>query len=211
MSSNQETGMSQRLTSLARGLTTGQLFPPKQPTKRLVDPWLVVIDPQVVFADPESRWHVPGFDVTMGAITELAPRFGERVIVTRWLPGRKVGSWKAYFKRWEFADRPPSDPMFDLVPAAVQLSNLASVDVPTFSKWGPTMRSLIGPTPHLVLTGYSTDCCVLSTALAAADAGAAVKVIADACMSSTQTGHEAALNLMDQFSPQIKVITSDRL
>ena len=147
----------------------------------------------------------------MEVIRAVAPRFRDRVIVTRWLPGKKTGSWKAYFKRWEFADRPPTDPMFDLVPEAEDLSNLASIDVPTFSKWGPTMRSLIGPTPHLVLTGYSTDCCVLSTALAAADAGAAVKVVSDACIASTTEGHEAALRLMDQFTPQIKVITADQL
>jgi len=203
--------MSQRLTSLARGLSLGQFFPAKENHKRLTTPWLVVIDPQVVFADPESQWFVPGFDDAMEVIRAVAPRFRDRVIVTRWLPGKKTGSWKAYFKRWEFADRPPTDPMFDLVPEAEDLSNLASIDVPTFSKWGPTMRSLIGPTPHLVLTGYSTDCCVLSTALAAADAGAAVKVVSDACIASTTEGHEAALRLMDQFTPQIKVITADQL
>ena len=48
--------MSQRLTSLARGLSLGQFFPPaKQDHKRLTTPWLVVIDPQAVFADPESQ------------------------------------------------------------------------------------------------------------------------------------------------------------
>jgi len=203
------------LNQLARGLSSlgiGRRPTAKQPSKQLLAPWLVVIDPQVVFALPDSPWSLPGFATTMDVIGAIAPRFGDRVIVTRWLPGRqRVGSWRAYFRRWPFADRLPTDPMFDLVPAASELSPLASLDLPTFGKWGPAMRQLIGPTPHLVLTGFSTDCCVISTALAAIDAGASVKVVSDACTASTTAGHDAALMLMDQFAPQIKVVASSQL
>jgi len=215
MSTDLQPQITNRLDQLARGLATlgiGRRQIAKQPSKRLTAPWLVVVDPQVVFAEQDSPWAVPGFAAAMDVIADIAPRFGERVIVTRWLPGKqRVGSWRAYFRRWEFADRAPSDPMYDLVPAAKGLSPLASLDLPTFGKWGPALRMLIGPTPHLVLTGFSTDCCVLSTALAAADAGAAVKVVSNGCAASTTEGHSAALMLLDQFAPQIKVVASNQL
>ena len=48
----------------------------------------------------------------------------------------------------------------------------------------------------MVLAGVSTDCCVLSTALAAADAGVRVRVVADACAGVSEAGHERALAAM---------------
>ncbi|MCL2465463.1 MAG: cysteine hydrolase [Micrococcales bacterium] len=175
-------------------------------------PWLVVIDPQVIFADPASPWGAPAFDEAMAVIEALAPRFGERVIVTRFVPGKvHVGSWRAYFKHWDFADLPATDPMYQLVPAAAHLSTLSSVDMPTFSKWGNALRGLIGPTPRLVLAGCATDCCVISTALAAADSGATVRVISDACAGSSDENHAAALKVMALYAPQIKVLTASQL
>jgi len=212
MSNTPQPRIGQALTTLARTLTANRQAAQPANTKRLAAPWLVVIDPQVVFADVASPWAAHGFGTAMDVIADMAPRFGDRVIVTRWLPGKlRVGSWRAYFKRWEFADRPPTDPMFNLVPDAQRLSALTTIDLPTFGKWGPTMRMLIGPTPNLVLTGFSTDCCVVSTALAAADSGATVRVISDACAASSDENHQGALKLMDNFAPQIKVISAAQL
>ena len=42
---------------------------------------------------------------------------------------------------------------------------------------------------RLVLVGVSTDCCVLSTALAAADEGVSVRVVADACAGVDDDTH----------------------
>jgi len=173
------------------------------------DAWLLVIDPQVIFAAPSSDWAAPRFDEAMDVITGIAPLFGDRVIVTRWVPEPPYrGSWQAYFKRWSFANRPSDDPIFALVPAARSLSRFDPVDLPTFGKWGRRLESLLGPTPNLVLTGYATDCCVLSTALAAADSGALVRVVADGCAGSTDENHAAALHLMGLYDPQIKVVRS---
>jgi nicotinamidase-related amidase len=58
-----------------------------------------------------------------------------------------------------------------------------------------------------VLTGVSTDCCVLSTALAAADAGCFVQVVADACAGVTDTDHDRALAAMALYEPLIRVTT----
>lgn len=169
--------------------------------------WLVVIDPQIIFGQPPSPWAAPRFADAMDTICSIAPRFGERVLVTRWVPTRPyVGSWRTYFKRWSFADLPADDQLFDLVPAAANLSLLPTIDVPTFSKWGAQLRTMLGPTPNLVLAGFSTDCCVLATALAAVDAGASVRVVGDACAASSEVIQTAALTILANYDPQIRVI-----
>jgi nicotinamidase-related amidase len=66
----------------------------------------------------------------------------------------------------------------------------------------------VGEAPRLVLTGVSTDCCVIATALAAADAGAHVTVLTDGCAGSTADDGAAALRVMGLFDPQIRVRTS---
>ena len=177
-----------------------------------MDDWLLIIDPQAIFADPASEWAVPKFDEALAVAASLAPRFDGRVLVTRWVPDPAPrGSWADYFERWPFAARPADDPMFDLVPAAVGLSRRPTIDCPTFGKWGPALQSVVGETPRLVLTGCSTDCCVMSTALAAADAGASILVVADGCAASTDEHHANGLSLMAEFDPQIKVVRSAEL
>ncbi len=174
----------------------------------LTDAWLVVVDPQRIFADPASEWASPMFDDAVQRIGTLAATVGpERTLVTRWVPGGREGSWRAYFERWPFADRPARDPFFDLVGPAEGLTAHPTLDVTTFGKW-PALAEATGATPTLVLTGVSTDCCVISTALPAADAGASVLVPADACAGSDGPSHEAALHVMGLYAPQIVVTTT---
>ena len=171
------------------------------------DPWLVVIDPQAIFASADSQWGSPFFADVMPRIWELAAEFDDRVIVTRWLPtADRSSSWGDYFAAWPFADEPASDALFDLVPDAEGLSDRASLDLPTFGKWGPELAALVGSAPHLVLTGVATDCCVISTALAAADAGAHVRVVTDACAGSSAENQAAALHVMGLYPPQITLV-----
>lgn len=166
--------------------------------------WLIVIDPQAIFASPDSAWASPFFPEAMASIRKLAAAFGERVIVTRWLPtADRSTSWGDYFATWPFADQPPTDPLFALVPDAQTLSPWPSLDLPTFGKWGAPLEVLVGHGAHVVLAGVSTDCCVISTALAAADAGARVEVAVDACAGSTAENHAAALHVMSLYPPQI--------
>ncbi|NLG23277.1 MAG: cysteine hydrolase [Actinomycetales bacterium] len=173
------------------------------------DPWLVVIDAQVVFADPGSEWCAPRFEEIVEPIRRLAAAFGDRVVLTRWVPPvEKVGSWKPYFEQFAFADQPPDHRLFDLVPAAADLGARHTVSEPTFGKWGEQLRAITGPTPHLVLTGVATDCCVISTALPAIDAGAQVTVVSDACAGSDDTNHQQALDAMALYAPQLFVRTS---
>ena len=169
-------------------------------------PWLVVIDPQTIFASADSAWGSPFFDDTMPRIRALAAAFGDRVIITRWMPSAdRSTSWGAYFAAWPFADRPPNDALFDLVAEARDLSIRPTLDLPTFGKWGPELEAIVGRGAHVVLAGVSTDCCVVSTALAAADAGAHITIAADACAGSTAENHAAAIQVMGLYPPQITV------
>ena len=166
--------------------------------------WLVVIDPQAIFASPDSAWGSPFFAEAIPRIRALAAAFGDRVIVTRWMPtADRTTSWGDYFTAWPFADQAPTDPLFALVPEAEGLSPLPPLDLPTFGKWGREIEEIIGRGAHVVLAGVSTDCCVLSTALAAADAGAHVTVAVDACAGSTAENHAAAVHVMGLYPPQI--------
>lgn len=167
--------------------------------------YLIVIDPQRIFADPESPWGATGFANIVEPIRELAAAHAGRVIVTRWVADTVPrGSWREYFNTWPFAKLPPDDVHFDIVD---QLADIAdtTVTATTFGKWIPELTAITGPQPHVVLAGVSTDCCVISTALAAADAGAYVTVASDGCAGSTNHNHAAALDIMGLYEPQIRV------
>ena len=43
--------------------------------------WLVVIDPQVIFASPDSAWGSPFFGDVMPRIRELAEAFGDLSLI----------------------------------------------------------------------------------------------------------------------------------
>jgi nicotinamidase-related amidase len=170
------------------------------------DGWLVVVDPQAVFADPAtSPWGSPMWAATVPRIAELAAAYGpDRTIVTRFVADPSIGgSWGPYYEDWPFALVPDDDPLYAVVP---ELAGAARhvVTAGTFGKW-PALRELVGDDARLTLTGVSTDCCVLSTALPAADAGATVRVVADACAGSTPENHERALAAMALYAPQITI------
>ena len=69
------------------------------------DAWLVVIDPQRIFADPASQWGSPMFPDIVDPVRRLAAAAGRRTVVTRWVPAADPqGSWAAYLEAWPFAD-----------------------------------------------------------------------------------------------------------
>ena len=173
------------------------------------EPWLVVIDPQRIFADPDSDWGSPMWADAVAHINDLLPRFAGRTIITRWVhpaPDARVGSWDAYMQAWPFADRPADDPYFDLVDG-LDAAGARVVDAPTFGKWD-VLAPIVGEAAELVVTGVSTDCCVVSTVLPAADAGATITVVADACAGSTPENHAAALQVMGLYPPQVTLRTA---
>ncbi|WIB76075.1 cysteine hydrolase [Curtobacterium sp. MCPF17_002] len=175
------------------------------------DAWLVVIDMQQVFTG-ESPWATPRYDHATAGIERLLPRFTGRTVFTRFVaPERPVGSWVPYYREWSFARRPAHDPIWDLTePFASAAADRRDpvVTAPRFGKWGTSLQEIVGSLPHLVLAGVSTDCCVLSTALAAADAGATVTVVAEACAGASDEDHERALAAMRLYAPLITVVDS---
>ena len=169
-------------------------------------PWLAVIDMQQVFADPGSAWFTPRFAEITGPVRELVAAFRPRVAFTRFVaPAEPSGAWRGYYEQWPFALRPPADPIYRLA-GDFAAEPGPTVDATTFGKWGPDLADRVGG-GRLVLAGVSTDCCVLSTAVAAADAGVAVQVVAEACAGVTDESHAQALAVMRLYAPLIEVVS----
>ncbi|WP_416263624.1 cysteine hydrolase family protein [Curtobacterium flaccumfaciens pv. flaccumfaciens] len=177
------------------------------------DAWLVVIDMQQVFTG-ENPWAAPRYDHASAGIERLLPRFTGRTVFTRFVaPEQPAGAWVPYYRDWPFALVPDTDPLYALTEpfaSAAADRNDPVVTEPTFGKWGTSLQAVVGDHPHLVLTGVSTDCCVLSTALAAADAGATVTVVPDACAGASDEDHDRALAVMRLYAPLITVVDSVR-
>ena len=167
---------------------------------------LVVIDMQRVFANADSPWATPGFAAILPTVADLVTTFGDAVTCTRFVaPERPTGAWRDYYATWPFALQPPDAPLWDVVAALAPTG--PTVDATTFSKWGPALAERVGDAT-MVLCGVSTDCCVLSTAVAAADAGVPVRVVADACAGVSVESHRATLDVLALYGPLVQVVTS---
>ncbi len=171
-------------------------------------PWLVGIDLQVIFADPGSAWRTPEFPRAAEATASLLPAFGDRAVFTRFVaPEHPAGAWVDYYAEWPFALVPPTDPLYDLVPPFAGLDGPV-VSATTFGKWGSDLAAVVNPDAPLVLTCVSTDCCVLSTALAAADAGVLVRVVSDACAGADDEAHDDTMRILGCYAPLVEVTTT---
>jgi nicotinamidase-related amidase len=173
-------------------------------------PWLAVIDMQRVFADPAGPWFAPRFAEIVPAVSKLAAALRPRVTFTRFVaPARPAGAWRGYYQQWPFALQAPDAPMYQL---AGELADEAgpTLDAATFGKWNAELAARVGQDGRLLLAGVTTDCCVLSTALAAADAGVSVQVVADACAGSSDASHVAALDIMRLYGPLVEVVSLDQ-
>jgi nicotinamidase-related amidase len=167
---------------------------------------LVVVDAQEVFADPASPWAVPRFAEVVGPIERLSGAFGERVRFTRFVaPAQPTGSWVPYYRRWSFAAAAEGAQRRFALAAPFRAHAGSTLDRPTFSKWDGELAAQLGEGDELVLCGVATDCCVLATALAAVDAGAQVRLVADACAGADDAAHERAVALLAAFAPQLEV------
>ncbi|MEO6826733.1 MAG: isochorismatase family cysteine hydrolase [Microbacteriaceae bacterium] len=175
------------------------------------EPRFVIVDMQNIFADPSSAWSAPRFSHAVNGIRRLLPAFDRRVVFTRFAaPERPWGSWVRYYRQWPFALVPAGDPLYEIVPQ-LPTGDAPVVTRATFGKWGPELEAALGSSTELILAGVSTDCCVLSTALAAADAGMQVRVVADACAGATEADHERALDAMRLYAPLIEITTVDEV
>jgi nicotinamidase-related amidase len=168
------------------------------------DGHLVLIDLQHVFADPGSPWGAPRFDEITGPINRLIAAYEPAVTFTRFVaPEHPRGAWTAYYREWPFALVPPDDPMYELVEP---YRERPAITATTFGKWAE-LAHIVGD--DIVVAGVSTDCCVISTVLPAADAGVRVRVASDACAGATDETHAQALAVMALYAPLVEVVTSD--
>lgn len=168
---------------------------------------LVAIDMQHVFADARSPWVCSDFTRAADSTRRLLPAFGDRAVTTRFVaPEQPSGAWIRYYRDWPFALVPEGDRLYELMPG---FEGHRTITATTFGKWGPALDAELDDSRDVVLTGVSTDCCVLSTALAAADAGVRVRVVADACAGSSEADHRRALDAMALYAPLIEVTTVD--
>jgi len=177
--------------------------------------WLVAIDLQRVFGDPSSQWCAPRYAAAAANVVRLATAWGGRCVLTRFVaPAEPTGSWVPYYEAFPWALDPPDSTLYELTDevSAVATAGAASVvTATTFGKWSTDLRAVVGDQPRLVVTGVATDCCVISTVLAAADGGADVTVVTDACAGSTDENHQKALDVMGLYAPLVSFATTDEL
>lgn len=173
-------------------------------------PWLIVIDMQVAFRDTNSPWACEGYTEIEPLITKLSPRFDGHVVTTRFAPEPyERGQWAKYYDRYPTMRRPESDHIWDLTIDMPVVT--PSITQPTFSKWGADLAAVVGDAAPLVMCGVATECCILATALAAADAGREVIVLSDATRGATAHDHQQALSILDQMAPLITVCESSQI
>lgn len=166
---------------------------------------LVVVDLQHVFDDASSEWYTPRFAEIVPRIAALVDAYAPRVTFTRFVaPVSPVGAWRPYYERFAWALQPPTAPLYQLVDP---FFGSPTLDCPTFGKWGPALAARLAG-DDVVLCGVSSDCCVISTALPAADAGVRVRVVADACAGANDTTHAQALAVMALYAPLVEVVDS---
>lgn len=175
-----------------------------------VSPWLVAIDMQNIFGDAASQWFTPKYAQACAGIQRLRPAFGDRQVFTRFVaPPVPTGAWVPYYKQWSFALVPHTDPLYALTSEFADAAT--TITRRAFGKWDADFHAAIGGADDIVLTGVSTDCCVISTALGAADAGIRVRVVADACAGLSDAAHQRALDAMALYAPLIEITTIDEV
>lgn len=168
---------------------------------------LALIDLQRIFADPASGWATPDFQRVVEPTRELIRLFSPDVVFTRFIaPDRPDGAWVEYYEQFPFALQPPDAADYQLVD---EFKGAPTLDKTTFGAWGPELAARTDG--RLVLAGVATDCCVISTALAAVDAGVHVQVVEEACAGSTDENHRKAIDLMRLYGPMLEIVSVEQL
>ena len=172
-------------------------------------PWLIAVDMQSCFAEPDSPWCVPGYDEVEPAVQQLLEAYGARSIVTRYVsPKAPAGAWDDYFRRWPGMLLDPEDPAWRLTVAVP--AEATEVVRATFSKWDVEAAAVVSSDAPLVVCGVATEACVLATVTSAVDDGRHVILVPDACRGATAELHTAAIRVLESFSPQVRLVALDQ-
>ncbi len=174
-------------------------------------PWLVAVDMQEVFADPASPWGVTGYREASAGIRVLLPMFRGRTVFARFVaPRMPEGAWTDFYEEWPFALQTAAHPMW-AVTQEFDTAGSPVIDRTGFGAWGTALAEATEGAPELILTGVGTDTSIMATALAAADAGVHVRVVADACTATDPADHRRALDAMALFAPLIHITVLDEV
>ena len=177
------------------------------------------VDMQRIFHD--GLWQTPWMTRVLPVVTEIAGRFPERTMFTRFItpryPEEMPGRWQRYYTRWKDATLERLDlqwlelvdPLRRLVPPALV------IDKSRYSAFkGSALHNHLQSrdADTLIVTGSETDVCVLATVLDGVDLGYRVIVIRDAICSSSDEGHEASLKVYHQrYSLQIETANAEEV
>ena len=178
------------------------------------------VDMQRLFS-AEGVWPTPWMDRVLPVVAEIACRFPERTVFTRFIPPARPeempGTWRRYYTRWRSATRDQIETtLLDLMPPLARLVPPASViDKSRYSAFAEPhliahlrARNVDG----LIITGSETDVCVLATVLGAVDFGYRVIVVRDAICSSSDEGHDALLEVYHRrYSEQIETADAEEV
>jgi nicotinamidase-related amidase len=178
------------------------------------------IDMQRIFSS-EGPWATPWMERVLPIVAEIAGRFPERTVFTRFITPRNPedmpGMWRRYYERWRETTREHLDPrLLDLVPPLANLAPPATVIDKTrysaFAEPGLFAHLRLREADGLIVTGSETDVCVLATVLGAVDLGYRVIVVRDAICSSSDEGHDAQLRVYHRrYSEQIETASAEEV
>jgi nicotinamidase-related amidase len=176
------------------------------------------IDMQRIFSS-EGPWATPWMGRVLPVVTEIAARFPERTVFTRFItperPEEMPGRWRCYYEKWRETTRERLDPrMLDLAPPLARLAPPATVIDKTrysaFAGSGLLAELRKRKADGLIVTGAETDVCVLATVLDAVDLGHRVILVRDAICSSSDAGHDALLEVYHRrYSLQIETADAE--
>ncbi len=178
--------------------------------------WLhLCVDVQRMFAE-NTPWRVSWMPKALDGILEVASRFPERTVFTRFIPppssADAPGMWSTYYEKWPMMTRTRLEPaLVDLVSDLQRLVPPARIfDKATYSPWtNGRLHSTLSQQGigTIVLTGGETDVCVLAAALGAIDLGYKVILLKDAVCSTADHTHDAAVELLGgRFSVQVELM-----
>lgn len=174
----------------------------------------VCLDMQRLFA-PGGPWPTPWAPRILPAVAELAAHMPERTVFTRFLPPQQPdalpGMWRAFYAKWRDLTREAIDPaLLHIVPELARFAPPARIaDKARYSAFNaPALPPLLAASgaDTLILSGAETDICVLATVFDAVDLGFRTIVARDAVCSSSDTGHDAVLSMLERrLSVQVEV------
>jgi nicotinamidase-related amidase len=176
------------------------------------------VDMQNLFG-ADGPWPTPWMANVLPVVLEIAKRFPERTVFTRFItprvPEDMPGTWRRYYEKWRMATRAHVAPaLLELVRPLADLAPPATViDKTRYSGFAEPFllqhlraRAADG----LIVTGSETDVCVLATVMGAVDLGFRVILVRDAVCSSSDEGHDALLALYHRrYSEQIETADAE--